>query len=379
MSLEAAHLRIPTILQPNSYTCGAACIAMVAEAVTTAAAPDVGLIASLAGTNPATGTTEIEMGRGLSKMGLSYRRGDATTVEGLRAEMRSGRIVVLRTLVHGCKHWVVVAGANDDGSFEINCPSSGRLRWSSPVVSQVWGARDFDHFLVPAIQEDRSESTKPPLHERTFCDFIGSASEVTPESLFSNFEVDAIDATSRYMSRAKLDPVYELPIDHPGLRFFRAPPFVTARERKSKAGYDHGISAMVVTGREFASTPVAGIYHGTPYVLPPHRGRGIGREMVIAALFDRPHRYLMPFAFSEAGLAVRVAIHREAIEDALSSGMAVSERVIASNPSLNPSAHVPLRRRSAGLVEAPAARAEVVAAVMKIEQEQRTLSFDNGG
>lgn len=79
---------------------------------------------------------------------------------------------------------------------------------------------------------------------------------------------------------------------------------------------------------------VGGSVGGTHYILPDHRGLGLGADLTIAA-FEYGFKTANSLVFySQAGLGSRRAAHRIAVTEALAAGCPVPDEVIADYPNL---------------------------------------------
>ena len=282
--------RFPLARQTDAYSCGAACLRMICDHLEFHAGVGIKEIGRLAGTNPVTGMTEVEMARGLDALGLAWERPPGTGTAYLRQAIGMGNVILLRTLLpggpgrpEGYKHWVVVHGCDADG-FRVACPGAGARRWTEAFTHRVWAARDYDHFVVPSdrqahpralAQERRRRAGEwRPVHEMTLREFLRGA---------------------------------------PGF-LFRAVP-------------RNGSSEDMVVIEKATGLTAGGISRGLRWVHPDYRGRGLGAEIVLAAHSERGRMFLNPGSYSEAGYRSRVAAHRLAIERALASGIPVPARV----------------------------------------------------
>lgn len=137
------------------------------------------------------GTRHIEMERGLKFVGLPVIRGvlgvpvlsdsphDADKAErhsimSKLSDTLEDNIVILRTAWHGCKHWVLVVGSDNNGlGFHVMEPSSGRLLYvTTDELHKFWSDRGYDCFVV-------SKSEKPS--NKSFLKSIIDIMEVTSD------------------------------------------------------------------------------------------------------------------------------------------------------------------------------------------------------
>lgn len=339
--------RFPLARQTDAYSCGAACLRMICDHLEFH--PGVGIkeIGRLAGTNPATGTTEVEMARGLDALGLAWERPRGTGTAYLRQVVGAGNVILLCTLLpggprrpEGYKHWVVVHGCEADG-FRIACPGAGARRWTEGFTHRVWAARDYDHFVVPAdrrahpralAQERRLRATEwRPVHEMTLREFLRGA-PVVPDAKLNRWHREIIrEAAEAILLMGASGQGRDMAHDGAPGFLFRAVPRNGSTED------------MVVIERGTGRT-AGGISRGLRWVHPEFRGRGLGAEIVLAAHSERGREFLNPSSYSEGGYRSRVAAHRLAIERALAAGIPVPARVLSQpGPGTGSAAAVPDR------------------------------------
>lgn len=96
------------------------------------------------------GTTDVRMKIGLNRVNLTYEQikvDDSNAILYLKNYIKNDRKVLLRTLINGIKHWVVVYDYND-GMFSISDPAFGKYKYSESEVYDIWKPRNFDGFIV---------------------------------------------------------------------------------------------------------------------------------------------------------------------------------------------------------------------------------------
>lgn len=320
----------PLVRQQQAFDCGPACMRMACDFLEFHRGLPLREVTRLSGANPATGTTEMEMARGLGALGLAWQRPHASGTDDLRATLRAGSFVMLRTLLPGGhKHWVVTHGWDGD-RFLIACPGRGAARWTDGFTNKVWSARGYDHFALPADRaahtvalawERKRLPTSRPPHERTLAEFLEDR-PVIPDARLTGWH--------RGMIRRAAEAIAKMPHRRdkwllpysaaPGLLFFAVP--------RTASMHD-----MYVLD-EASGRVAGGIHEGLRWVEPPFRGRGIGAEIALAAHSVPGLAFLAPSSYSEAGHASRVAAHRIAVERALAAGLPVPEEVLRDYPQL---------------------------------------------
>jgi hypothetical protein len=331
--------RFPIVRQQDAFSCGAACLRMVCNHLEFHPRVSVKEIARIAGTNPKTGTTDVEMRRGLAALGLSfeYPKGpEFTSTEYLRAVLLDN-VVFLRTLLpggprhpEGFKHWVILHGWDTKG-FLVACPGAGARRWGDAFTYKVWAARDFDHFVVSSDRRDhpaalrqeraRIERAWRPVHEMTLLEFLRNV-PVVPNHKLVRWHHDAI--------RDAADAIQLMGTAGAGrlMAYDGAPGFAFRAVPRNGATQD-----MVVI--DTANGKLAGgISRGLRWVHPDYRGRGLGAEIALAAHSEPGAEFLCPISYSEGGYASRVAAWRLAVTRALEAGVDVKPEVLSDFDSI---------------------------------------------
>lgn len=157
---------IKYIRQPNGYTCGSTALYIACEAkgIKTPALLD---LADQMGTNPRTGTTDIEMSRGLEIVGLPvlryalmdgqqahedsyslFRNGNKQEAfKALSESVAGDGLFLLRTLMYGIPHWVLAYEMKDNHIFYM-CSCSGIGRLNADDLYKIWEPRSFDGFRI---------------------------------------------------------------------------------------------------------------------------------------------------------------------------------------------------------------------------------------
>jgi GNAT superfamily N-acetyltransferase len=148
--------------QPDGISCGPTCIAMVRDGLAARAGlppgPGTEAVAAMCGTNTRTGTTHEGVAVALAGLGLAGRRvtGRAGFREAFRDAMQAGNPVLLRTLTHGYKHWVLATHARPDGRIRILDPGLGDATRSESEIEALVAPRA--HEIWPV------EATSIPFH-----------------------------------------------------------------------------------------------------------------------------------------------------------------------------------------------------------------------
>lgn len=148
------------ISQPDGISCGPTCIAMLANFFGIDKEDHIQELCLICGTNPHTGTTDVHMERGLKYLGVTYRKPKQNTIEYLKHSLDNGNLLILRTLIYGIKHWIIVYGHNEKG-FLVNDPAFGQKIYNDEFVHSIWKARDYFFFEIPRNQKlEKKENLK---------------------------------------------------------------------------------------------------------------------------------------------------------------------------------------------------------------------------
>lgn len=326
-------LRLPQRRQTNGYNCGPTCIRIVLDHLEFRSDLSLDELWDIMGTNTKTGTTEIEMERGLRASKLNYLHlspgsltNDRVALEYLRSQLDSDQIVFLRTLVYGCKHWVLVHGHVPGREFLVTCPSMGYTTWSSDYLVESWSARDYDHFTTPsqrnlhpdAVADDymRNLAEWKPVHEMSLDEFTGDFN-VVPDAKLADWHRDIIAATGHNVVKnanrirtGDFTGCHDMDCENASsLRFISL----------ERDGCTHD---MVVLDRESGKT-IGGIVKGVTWIEPSFRRQGFGAEMVLAAHSMPQIKFLRPSSYSTSGYATRVSAHSLAINRARMAGLEI--------------------------------------------------------
>ncbi|WP_174502074.1 hypothetical protein [Acidiphilium sp. C61] len=147
--------------QPNGFTCGSTCVGMLSS-ILLAGEPDPPrlhpeVIAGMMGTNPRTGTTEVEMKRGLDLYGIPHERMPPTAdgagpdrMEDLVGWLEAGNMAMLRCLVIGMKHWILATHADARGIHVLDPAAQSPGILSPNHVASLIRPRGWEFWKIPA-------------------------------------------------------------------------------------------------------------------------------------------------------------------------------------------------------------------------------------
>lgn len=326
------------IRQPNSYTCGPTAVCIVAKHFGMPNWITPIRLGRLAGTNPRTGTTEIEMAAALDALSFTWVRPRRSSTHELIRAVEDEQFILLRTgQLDGrevtAKHWLLMHGYNKDSKrFLIHCPSRGAMTLSAEEILPIWKCRDYDHFQLGMRPVFHPRLLQ--MHEKTLPLYAKPLARAVPDI---KIETDQYIASSRmyqYMigTCQKQFAEFEGPIEIPPRHFTKlahsrdgtvAVYGILKKDRPSFLG-----SAPYIIGVDLASKCVVGlITAGAPFVPEALRGRGIGRSM-IRALLENPVDYRTEStSFSVLGFHNRIAAWKESVDMAIEAGADVPEYV----------------------------------------------------
>jgi hypothetical protein len=147
------------IFQELEYDCGPTCIKMVAKHLGKGQQYSLSDITQICGSDNQTGTDDKKMAIGLKHLAIPFKVGDAKTTFKLREALLDGKLIILRTLTRGIKHWVVVYGYKD-GKFQVNDPWLGQIKYSEDELLAIWKPRDYFYFEIGTgnITEDEDDA-----------------------------------------------------------------------------------------------------------------------------------------------------------------------------------------------------------------------------
>jgi hypothetical protein len=147
---------------PDGISCGPSCVKMVASSLLHFRGKATNLpilaIREIMGTNSTTGTTEVEMARGLNFYDVNFIRNSPTSENGTKKIkeliqcLYRGDIALLRVLKCGYRHWIVATGIHGE-TIDILDPSEPGLRkWSIESVAKMMAPRGFEFWSMPPHQ-----------------------------------------------------------------------------------------------------------------------------------------------------------------------------------------------------------------------------------
>jgi hypothetical protein len=145
--------------QPDGYSCGATCVKMVSLIYNTEQL-DIETIKTICNTNPTTGTIETGIIAGLNTLNLPFRRSFGLIpsidedISYLQTIFNQKYVYIMRTLLQGVKHWVVVYDQVEPDYYLCLDPSLGIVNYHKDFLLEAHKLRDFDGFEIqlPRVQ-----------------------------------------------------------------------------------------------------------------------------------------------------------------------------------------------------------------------------------
>jgi GNAT superfamily N-acetyltransferase len=136
------------IYQPNGYSCGPTCLAMVKNFVM-GEIPSIDDICKECGTDMVVGTPPDRMRLGLKYLKINYKEHIGTDIdpyENLKRIVDEGNVAIIRTIIGG-PHWIIVSGYKDD-IYLINDPWQGEIQYTKDELEEFWEVRDYFCFEI---------------------------------------------------------------------------------------------------------------------------------------------------------------------------------------------------------------------------------------
>src|ERR1035437_7349744 len=141
--------KLELILQEDDYTCGNTVLHMLCRYYDIDR--DIENKINVCGTNAEVGTTGEMMKAGLDAINFAYEHLKPSNVRNLkRVEYLVGHrkdFLILRGLVQGAKHWVLLASIKED-KYEIYDPWLGHYILDRQGVINIWQPRQYEGFVI---------------------------------------------------------------------------------------------------------------------------------------------------------------------------------------------------------------------------------------
>lgn len=156
---------IKHIKQPDGISCGPTCLKMISDLFNISVTIEE--LKIVCGTDTLTGTTDIKMIKGLDYLNLDWEqfplKDKKKAFDRLELAMSEGNVILFRTLIHGVKHWIICDPTKD--KFYILDPWLGEYELESDKLDQIWGARDYDGFIIKGIKPLEGKPAIEPIEK----------------------------------------------------------------------------------------------------------------------------------------------------------------------------------------------------------------------
>ena len=139
--------------QTEGWNCGPTALFMAYKPMKNYKPSSIEEVSNLCGADNISGTTDARMLAGLTALNIKNARNTETNgynaLLWLRNTLEDGNVFLLRGLVKGIKHWVLVTEYDEStGLFTILDPWLGVYHKAAPGVNKIWEPRDYDGFVV---------------------------------------------------------------------------------------------------------------------------------------------------------------------------------------------------------------------------------------
>lgn len=139
--------------QPDGYSCGATSVKIVSLIYNT---EQLGIeeLKKVCSTNPSTGTIETGIMAGLNRLGLPFQRTFDIILNREQDEiyldsiLKQKFVYIMRTLLYGVKHWIVVYDKLEKDYYQCLDPSAGIVSYHKDFIFKAHELRDFDGFTI---------------------------------------------------------------------------------------------------------------------------------------------------------------------------------------------------------------------------------------
>lgn len=149
------------IPQPNEYSCGTTALFSACKCINIPV-PEIAVLMNKMGTNNKTGTTDIEMSKGLALVNLpinryadnpnnggKYLSGDENSAfNALKYTLENNRLFLLRALMWNSFHWILTYNNQQKNIINYVCSVSGKSTLNKKSLYKIWSPRNFDGFII---------------------------------------------------------------------------------------------------------------------------------------------------------------------------------------------------------------------------------------
>jgi hypothetical protein len=167
ISLIKENNKLEHLNQPDGISCGPTCLKVVSNFYKISVS--IPEIVKVCGTNNLKGTTDKDLMYGMDYIGLDYEQFKVGDYEKsllmIEDAINNDKIIILRTLIKGVKHWVVLDPFKSDFNhkkFYIIDSWLGEYTIDDVELDKIWGARQYDGFVINGVNK---RDSKTPLIE----------------------------------------------------------------------------------------------------------------------------------------------------------------------------------------------------------------------
>lgn len=130
--------------QPNGYTCGPTCIKMVLNPNRHESIEE---IADLCNTDDKVGSPPERMEKGMDALGVDYAI--KSGFDNLKQSILDKKPCLLRTIITGIPHWIVVYGIDETkDTYYINDSWLGERTLNRHGLDVIWKPRDYFYYEI---------------------------------------------------------------------------------------------------------------------------------------------------------------------------------------------------------------------------------------
>jgi hypothetical protein len=139
--------------QTEGWNCGPTALLIAYKPMLNYKSTTIDEISSLCGADNITGTTDVRMKAGLDALDIKYLQSselnNKNALHWLKYHLNESDVFLLRGLVKGVKHWVVVTNYDKRNKvFRILDPWLGDYELDGTGLLEIWQPRNFDGFIL---------------------------------------------------------------------------------------------------------------------------------------------------------------------------------------------------------------------------------------
>lgn len=160
MTLQDIKDTFPNMSQTSGINCGSTALKILLNYYRTSINPSLDRLTNIMEVDTEFGTTDVRMKKGIDYCNLNSKQ-IVTDIDNainlLKNYLKNDRKILLRTLIHGVKHWCVVYDYND-GRFYVSDSWLGKITYDDNGIYNIWEPRNFDGFVVYGEKSYNSKS-----------------------------------------------------------------------------------------------------------------------------------------------------------------------------------------------------------------------------